>query len=446
MVPGARGRTGGDVVAETLAALGARTVFGPLALGPFEAIRRSGLRHVSGLNTGAMADGHARSGGEVTALLLLPGEAGDLVASGPVVAIGCGAGREVVGSAAEIPAALARAWDDAATAPFGPVRVRIPEHVLLERTSAPPVPAIVPCPRSIVPDADLIALAAKLLDDAVRPVVIAGGGVVRGDARAELLALAEKLRAPVLTTFGGRGAFPVDHPLSAGSWLADPRTARFLADADVVLVVGSGQDVPHRIRIDADPGRLDQRALGVHGEARFALADLADAVTARAPDGVAEGGVRALLELVGEPEPPLLTAIRATLPDHSPTYWDRTPFGDLPWTTWDPRDSGAVNGAPDGLGRALPAAMGAAAALGDRVPVLAVSGGDGATRGMPELAAAGRHGLRVVWLIVDGGRDLVTLADTFGVATAASTAATVGEDLVDAFAGAGPRVVVLRPA
>ncbi|PRY33766.1 thiamine pyrophosphate-dependent enzyme [Umezawaea tangerina] len=437
-------RTGGDVVAETLAALGARTVFGPLALGPFDAVRRSGLRHVSGLNTAAMADGHARSGGEVTALLV-PGDAGDLVESTPVVAIGCRAGGEVVGSAAEIPAVLTRAWDDAATAPFGPVRVEIPEHVLLGRTAVPPVPAIVPCPRSVVPDADLIALAAKLLDDALRPVVLAGGGVVRGDARAELLALAEKLRAPVLTTFGGRGAFPVEHPLSAGSWLGDPRTTRFLADADVVLVVGSGQDVPHRIRIDADPARLDQRALGVHGEARFALADLADAVAARPADGVAEGEVRALLDLVGEPEPALLTAIRASLPDHSPTYWDRTPLGELVWSTWDPRDSEAVNGSPDGLGYALPAALGAAAALGDHVPVLAVSGGEGAALGLAELSAARRHGLRVTWLVVDGGSDVVALADAFGVPTAASTAATVGEDLGDAFAQAGPHVVVLRP-
>lgn len=52
-------------------------------------------------------------------------------------------------------------------------------------------------------------------------MILAGGGVVRAGAEAELLALAEQLRAPVATTFGGKGAFPWEHPLSLQSWLED---------------------------------------------------------------------------------------------------------------------------------------------------------------------------------------------------------------------------------
>ena len=49
------------------------------------------------------------------------------------------------------------------------------------------------------------------------PVLWAGGGVERSGAWAELAALAERLDAPVATTYMGKGAFPADHPLSAGS-------------------------------------------------------------------------------------------------------------------------------------------------------------------------------------------------------------------------------------
>ena len=438
-------RTGGDVLAEALVALGARTVFGPLVLGPFDAIGRSKLRYVDCPDPAFTADGHARVTGDVTPLLA-PGVVGELSGSAAVLAIGVREATvpvkhsETVANAAGIAEAVARAWDVAATAPRGPVWVRVPEEVLRGRASTPSVAAIVSCPEAVIPEPRSVESVARRLDEARNPVVVAGGGVVRGDARAELLALAEKLGAPVVTTFGGKGAFPWDHALSAQSWLSDEHTTRFLEEADLLLVVGSGLDSPRDnvVRVDADPEKVDER--GVHGDARFVLADLAETVKAR-PGGSGEAAVHALLDLVRRPEPEL-DAIRAAVPDDSPTFWDRTVFGDRPWSAWDPRDS-AMCGTPDGVGYALPAALGAAVALGDHVPVLAVSGGDTAPLGLRELATARRHDLRVTWLVVDGDADLLGIAHALGVPATGSTPSTVRDDLSEALAWQGPHVVVL---
>jgi acetolactate synthase-1/2/3 large subunit len=523
-------RTGGDLVVETLTALGAHTVFGlpgQHALGLFDALGRSGLRYVGGrteLNAAFMADGHARTTGEVTPLLVstgpgalqtLAGLQESAAASVPVLGIssqipsvGLGGRRGgylheltdqlasfrdvvkhavVVRSAGQIPSALAHAWEIASTAPCGPVWVEIPQDVLLGPADVPRVKGLVTCPRTPEPRPELVAEAARLLDGAKRPVILAGGGVVRGDARAELLALAEKLRAPVVTTFGGKGAFPWEHPLSAQSWLEDRHTTEFLADADVLLVVGSGLGelssnyrtfAPRGrvIQIDADVGKLESNypALGVHADARLALAALTDAVSAR--DGHPETAVRTLLDLVATRlagqdllvERQVLEAVRAAVPDESPTCWDMTILGYWAWSAWDPRSSDVMHSAQGagGLGYGLPAALGAAVALGNRVPVLAVSGDGGAMYGLSELATARQHGLRVTWLIVDDGGygilreymteafgavtgtelarpDFVALATAFGVPATRTTPEALQEDLAKALASDGPHVVVL---
>ncbi|CAM5718068.1 Thiamine pyrophosphate-binding protein OS=Streptomyces microflavus OX=1919 GN=G3I39_25565 PE=3 SV=1 [Streptomyces microflavus] len=132
-------------------------------------------------------------------------------------------------------------------------------------------------------------------------MIIAGGGVVRSDASGKLRALAEKLDAPVVTTFGGKGAFPWEHPLSLRSWLEDRHTTDFLEDADVLLVVGSGlgelssnhhtfRPRGRVIQIEADAGKLEPNhpALGIHSDAREALAELLEAVERREDAGAAE--------------------------------------------------------------------------------------------------------------------------------------------------------------
>ncbi|NEA20477.1 thiamine pyrophosphate-binding protein, partial [Streptomyces halstedii] len=111
---------------------------------------------------------------------------------------------------------------------------------LRAETVLPPVSALDATPRELYPRPELTLVAADLLARAARPAIIAGGGVVRADATGKLRALAERIAAPVATTYGGKGAFPWKHPLSLRSWPGDPRVTELLEAADVLLVVGSG--------------------------------------------------------------------------------------------------------------------------------------------------------------------------------------------------------------
>ncbi|MEU3824556.1 thiamine pyrophosphate-binding protein [Streptomyces sp. SID161] len=524
------GRNGGDLVVETLAGLGATTVFGlpgQHALGMFDALRRSSLRYV-GLrvenNAGFAADAYGRITGEAAPLLLStgPGALTSLAAlqeaaaaSAPVLAIssqiptaGLGGGRHgylhelpdqaasfrgvvksvhTVRTQSQIPSAIAAAWQSALTVPHGPVWVEIPQDVLLAHTALPVVTAMDATPDDVVPRPELTALAADLLSRASRPAIIAGGGVVRSDASGKLRALAEKLNAPVVTTFGGKGAFPWRHPLSLQSWLEDRHTTDFLEDADVLLVVGSGlgelssnyhtfKPRGRVIQIEADPGKLESNhpALGVHADARLALQALLETVTER-PDESAAQRVREVLAKVGDRiaaqeltlEQDVLASVRRALPSGSPSFWDMTILAYWAWSAFDPQGANTMHSAQGagGLGYGFPAALGAAAADPSR-PVLAVSGDGGALYSIAELATAKQYGLDVTWLIVDDGGygilreymtdafgqatatelarpDYVSLAESFGVPAVRTTPETLSDDLAKSLASPGPSVVVL---
>lgn len=523
-------RIGGDLVVETLRALGADTVFGmpgQHVLGLFDALRRAGDLRLIGArgehNLAFAADGFARTRGTVTPMIVSTGPGALLTlaalqesraASVPVLGIGSqvpvaglGGGRHgylhelpdqqacfrgvvksvhVVRTASQIPTALREAWESAATAPQGPVWVEIPQDVLLAPAELPPITSVAARPSPPLPLPDLVNAAARVLASAEHPVILAGGGVVRAGAQAELRTLADALRAPVLTTFGGKGAFGWDHPLSGQSWLEDRHSTTFLESADVLLVVGSGLGelssnyhtfAPRGriVQIDADVDTLgaNHPVLGVHADARLALAELVKRVPVREPDGRAEAAVAGLLARVRARldaqdlalERRLLADVRAALPEGTPSFWDMTILGYWAWSAWNP-DGAPIHTAQGagGLGFGLPAALGAAAATGG--PVLAVSGDGGAMYGIAELASAVQHGLDVTWLIVDDGGygilreyltgafgetiatelarpDFAALAAAFGVPATVSAVDTVGADLAEALTCPGPRVVVL---
>lgn len=313
--------------------------------------------------------------------------------------------------------------------------------------------------------------------------------MVRAGATAELLALAERIRAPVATTFGGKGAFPWEHPLSLQSWLEDAHTTRLLEDADVVLALGTGLgelSTNYRtftprgrlVQVDADLGVLEVNypALALHADVGDVLRTLLPDLPQVTPDGSAEARAAALLaavqqRLADQPvndERAVLAAVRAALPDDAPSFWDMTILGYWAWSAWDARGPGRMHSAQGagGLGHAYPAALGAAAALRGRTAVLAVSGDGGAMYGIAELAPAAQHDLRVTWLIVDDGGygilreymteadgecfgtdllapDFVALAESFGVPACRTTLTGLQDDLRAALSAQGPRVVVL---
>ncbi|MDG5804662.1 thiamine pyrophosphate-binding protein [Streptomyces ossamyceticus] len=525
------GRTGGDLVVETLAGLGATTVFGlpgQHALGLFDALRRSDLRYV-GLrvenNAGFAADAYGRITGEAAPLLLStgPGALTSLAAlqeaaaaSAPVLAItsqiptaGLGGGRHgylhelpdqsasfrgvvksvhTVRTQSQIPSAIAAAWESALSAPHGPVWVEIPQDVLLAETLIPVVTGGDAFPEELPPRPELTAVAAQLLATAARPAIIAGGGVVRADAAGKLRQLAERLSAPVVTTFGGKGAFPWTHPLSLQSWLEDRHTTDFLEDADVLLVVGSGlgelssnyhtfKPRGRVVQIEADLGKLESNhpALGIHADARLALQALLETIEEPREDTSAPERVREVLAKVraridGQEltlEQDLLASIRRALPSRAPSFWDMTILAYWAWSAFDPRGANTMHSAQGsgGLGYAFPAALGAAVA-DPTSPVLAISGDGGALYSVAELATARQYDLNVTWLIVDDGGygilreymtdafggttgteltrpDFVALAESFGVPGVRTSPETLADDLAKALAAPGPSVVVL---
>src|SRR5205807_3998950 len=166
-----------------------------------------------------------------------------------------------------------------------PVALEMPLDIMaLETELALPGPEAAPTAPS--PDGELIAQAVKLLAAAKQPLIYIGSGAV--DAGAEVLALAEKLQAPVTTYTGGRGVVSDRHYL-AQNLLAGHELWR---GADVVLAVGTRFNQPQTrwgldsdikvIRIDLDPvetTRIARPATGLVANAKQAPAALNRALT-----------------------------------------------------------------------------------------------------------------------------------------------------------------------
>jgi acetolactate synthase I/II/III large subunit len=458
-------RRGADVLVGALEGLGASAVFGvpgTHALSIWDGLRASpiatfGMR--TELSSGFAADGYARASGRPAPLLLStgPGALNSLTAlmesasaHVPVVAISSQIPRDLIGrgrgflhdlpdqlasfepivkqarraeSADGLAELVADAWRVALTPPSGPVYLEVPVDVL----DGPAGPAAGPLhaqpPLVQVPAAEAIAAAAELLAGAERPVLWAGGGVERSGAWAELRALAERLRAPVATTYMGKGAFPASDPLCAGSACDDAAFSELLTDADVLLCVGTelGAETTRQyelqfsgrlIQIDAAPERIGATypALAVVGDAAAALAALLPLVPEREADGEAERRVADLRARIGagldaqgrELERGILADIATAAGPDAVIAWDMTIMGywaaahlrvEGPRTFLYPLGSGT-------LGYAWPAALGASAALPGR-RVLGVMGDGGVLYALQELASARQHELGAKLLIVD---------------------------------------------
>ncbi len=92
-----------------------------------------------------------------------------------------------------------------------------------------------------LPDPRRIAEAAELLRASERPLIIAGGGVLYGEAEESLLELARSAGVPVAETFAGKGAVQVDEWLQLGGvgLEGNPAASRLAMEADLVLAVGT---------------------------------------------------------------------------------------------------------------------------------------------------------------------------------------------------------------
>ncbi len=191
-----------------------------------------------------------------------------------------------------------RAFVVARTGRPGPVVLDIPPDVLMAQVDFDPA-TYVPVGKPQRPRADpgAIQAAAAAILAAKRPLIVAGGGAVASDASDALVALAERLAAPVVTTLSGRGSMPDSHALSAGG-LGGHRndlSKRLLAEADLVLSIGARWEqmecnwkpgfvpAPDAIFIQSDifPEEIGHAIVpdfGIVGDAKLVLEDLLGAV------------------------------------------------------------------------------------------------------------------------------------------------------------------------
>lgn len=457
--------TCGEFIVKLLGAYGVDTVFGIPGVHTVELYRGlagSTIRHITPRHeqgAGFMADGYARVTGKpgVCFIITGPGMTNILTAMGQAYAdsipmlvissvnrtehLGMAEGRlhelrsqrdMVSGAAAfshtvlhpaQLPEIMARAFALFASARPRPVHIEIPIDVI----AAPIDPARLqpvarPLPTRPAADAAAIARAADLLAAAERPVMVLGGGAA--DAAVELRLLAEKLDAPVVHTVNAKGILPPDHPLRAGENMALPPLRHLLAEADVVLAIGTefGETEMYPdpqpitingqlIRIDLDPEQLMRgpvATLPILADAKQAAAALSRGpalATARARSGAARAAATyeamrgCWWPAVGTHQRIAEIAL-ATLPDAILVGDSAEPVYALNQSYQAPRPRSYFNSSTGygTLGYGLPAALGAKLAAPER-PVIVLVGDGGLQFSISELAAAVEAEIPIILLL-----------------------------------------------
>src|SRR6185295_10563741 len=205
---------------------------------------------------------------------------------------------ETLTRAADIPTTIAGAFELLRTGRQGPIAISIPNDFLFGKTEGVLRGGAGRRPPCHVAE---IAEAARHLAGARRPLIIAGGGVVASGAEAELVALARRLGAPVITTVMGRGAISERDPLWHSVLPNGQATEPAVREADVVFAVGcrfasrSTQGLVLKlsfgpdqtlIHLDIDPGvigKLFKPQLGIVGDAKDGLVRLLETLGQRSP-------------------------------------------------------------------------------------------------------------------------------------------------------------------
>lgn len=449
-------------IIKALQARGIDVVFGlpgVHALGLWNALADSGMRYIGFRHEQAAAhaaDGYGRATSKPGVVFLStgPGSLNALsalaeayVSSSPVLAICSAIPSHLVGRgkgflheakdlgpafesvarfygraarAEEIPALVIKALDAATGARPGPVVIEIPVDLLDQELEVSKI-ALETHPKSV--DASVIEEAAMLASLAARPVIWAGGGVLRAGASEELRQVAEVLQAPVVTTFMGKGALSESHPLAIGSLVRQPETVALLKEADLLLAVGtrfSGMstgnwklDLPSQlVHIDIDPEELGRNypvRLGIQADARLATAALGEALKARVDAPRADRAQEAKsirraafdrARAEGPKEMAFLDAIRSALDPDVVTVHDMTVPSYWSWPFFEVSVPGTFH-SPYGyasLGFSFPAAIGIAAATPGR-PVVAFSGDGGFQYHDRELSTILEHDLSVITIV-----------------------------------------------
>ena len=453
----------GGAVMKLLSAYEVDTVFGmagTMTLELYRGIALAGIRHVQCRNeqgASLMADGYARATGKPGVCTVIAGPGVTNAATGiaqaycdsqPMLVLsgacatrtqgkGWGAIHELADQAAvtagftafshmvrypeELPELIARAYALFRSSRPRPVHLSLPRDILPEPLEGEWRPRR--APSLPMPDPAAIDEAVERLAQAKRPLILVGGGAV--GTRQALTAIAERIGAPVLATNAGKGILPESHPLSLGCSIVRKPSQEALADADVVLLVGSevsagdsflpALDISGAIiRIDIDPTELTSMysaAVPIQADARAAMLALSSGLASRDPTAQRSAGelrVRGILArnaaMMTEVErlhAHVWKILRSVLPIDAIVMGDAS---QLVYTgsfamPMDMERCWYYSGTYCSLGVALPMAIGAKIGAPQR-PVIAVAGDGGIMFTINELATAVEERLAlpvIVW-------------------------------------------------
>lgn len=278
-------------------------------------------------------------------------------------------------------------------------------------------------------DATQIQAAAQALREAHRPVIVAGGGVVASGAESEVVALAEKLSIPAVTSLHAKATIPGNHPLAVGvvgtysRWCAN----RVVAEADLVFFIGShtGSQVTNNwkipcpgtsvIQLDIDGAEIGRNypvKVGLLGDAKVTLQRLIQAVSPATPETEWLRRVRQLVQEWREEVRPNLNSdavpirpericreLTEALPENAVLVADTGHSGIWTGTLIDLKQATqSYIRCAGSLGWAFSASIGVKCALPDR-PVICFTGDGGFYYHMAELETAARFGINVVVLV-----------------------------------------------
>ncbi|MGW1094566.1 thiamine pyrophosphate-binding protein [Streptomyces sp. NPDC002455] len=451
---------GGDLLVTVLRELGIDTVFGivsvhnlPLVEAVDRELRFVPVRHeASAVNA---ADAYGRARGTLGCALTSTGTGAGNAAGSLIEALSAGSSvlhvtgqveseflgggrgfihetkdqlgmlRAVSAYAASVPDAtragriLREAARSALTAPGGPASVEWP--IDLQYTAQTDEPAEHAEAAPAAPTESELAAAGALLASARRPLVWAGGGA--NTARGELARLLEATGAGLITSNSGRGSVPEDHEQVIGNFATTPAVRALLADADVLLTVGthfrSNETADYtlelpgaHLQIDIEPaalGRVYPATHPLHGDAAATLTALLPHARTAEPGWTervtsVRTEVRANLHDAIGPQAAICDAIRAALPREAVVARDVT----IPSSSWgnrllemyDPKDNVFPRGG--GIGQGLGMGIGAALAR-PGAPTVVIAGDGGLAVHLGELLTLAQERPRLTLIVFNDG-------------------------------------------
>ena len=452
--------TGGDAIVEGLIRHGIDTLFGLPGVqtyGLFDALARNSnrIRLINARHeqtTAYMALGYACATGRASAYSVVPGPGVMNTAAALVTAWGVNApvlcitgqvpgpmiGRQRgqlhemkdqlatlktlvkhadrIDHPSEAPLKIARAFQEMLSGRRGPASIEMPWEQFAAQAEVTPIDPLPALPNP-TPDPERIADLAKLIDAAKAPMIWVGGGAAH--ASAEILALAEKIGAPVVSFRGGRGIVSDRHALG----LTVPAALKLWPNTDVLIGIGTRLDVaagrwadlpaamkPAALkiaRIDIDPAEMHRLRVDIP-----IVADSADgaraltaAVASKSSDAraaaiaLAKREAWAALDTI-TPQMEYLKVIRDALPENGILCDEMTQVGYVSWfgfPFYEPRTL-VTSGFSGTLGAGFPTALGVKVAHPDR-PVIAVTGDGGFLFGGADLATAVKYGINLVTIV-----------------------------------------------